>query len=912
MFLEKIELQGFKSFADRTILEFPKPANNRNSVTIVVGPNGSGKSNIADAIKWVLGEQSMKSVRGKKSEDVIFSGSEKRGRVGFAEVSLYLNNADKAVDIEYDELVLSRRLYRDGNSEYMINKNPVRLLDLQLLLAKARFGTKSFSIISQGMIDAVLLSTPLERKAFFDEAVGVKEHQIKRHQSLNKLERSEENLHQASLLLKEISPQLRSLTRQVKKLEQREEIQAGLRNYQQEYYHRIWTQLQQGKKDQSGIIAELQTQLNELNGQLKDKRTQLETIEKSESRSSLFNELQKQLQEKNQERNRLLREMTILKGRLEVDLEKQGQLNLAWLYRQEEEVTSRLAEVQKELDLLKQEHKTLADEKKIKGDQLEILGKSIADQSQKIDRLKSDLEQAATKGPLTLIGKRLKELYVVFQKFSSKLQKASADDLDALKQRSDELQAHLNEISDLVARELDGIEKEKDVNISESQELWNLQQELTTLTEQHEKLAPEISQMQIQVQVLEEKLRLKQRDNDQLQGELDRIKNDLSTQKAAQDGKLDESKLVAEQEALQTKIDQIDKELSGIQEKVSAFNAEEEKKKSRVFQLEREYQTVQQQVNTVQNKQHTIQVELARTETKLEELEREIVKELDEITVVHKRPEKTETDLESLPTERLFSQIEKFKYQLELIGGIDPETVTEYEEVKQRHDFLSEQIEDLEKTISHLEEVIQELDKTIVKQFDRAFNKINKEFERYFQILFGGGRAKLIKILPDDEDKTDEAQNEEGQEPEQATVETMLENKQEEVKKKSKKYRRSDIKGIDIYASPAGKKLSTIGMLSGGERSLTSLALIAAIIHNNPSPFILMDEVDAALDEANSQRMARVLEDLTSLTQFVIITHNRTIMNISDMIYGVTMGNDGVSKLLSVKLEEIDKHSTRL
>ncbi len=911
MHLEKIEIQGFKSFADRTILEFPKPTKNRNSVTIVVGPNGSGKSNIADAIKWVLGEQSMKSVRGKKSEDVIFSGSEKRGRVGFAEVSLYLDNKDKTVDIEYDELILTRRLYRDGNSEYLINKNPVRLLDLQLLLAKARFGAKSFSIISQGMIDSVLLSTPLERKAFFDEAVGVKEHQIKRHQSLNKLERSEENLHQAGLLLKEISPQLRSLTRQVQKLEQREEIQAGLRNYQQEYYHRIWTQLQKSQKDQSGIIAELQTQLNELNAQLKEKRIQLEEIEKSESRSSLFNELQQKLQDKNQERNRLLREMTVLKGRLEVDLEKQGQLNLAWLYRQEEEVTSRLSEVQKELDLLKQEHTSLADEKNIKSDQLNVLTKTISEQSQKIDRLKTDLEQAATKGPLTLIGKRLKELYMLFQRFGAKLQKASAEDLDGLKSQSEQMQAQLNELSDLVARELDGVQKEADVNISESQELWNLQQELTTLTEQHEKLAPEISQLQVQVQVLEEKLRLKERDNEQLQSELGRIKNDLSTQKAAKDGKLDENKLMADQEKLQTSINAIDTELKVIQEKVGKFNSEEEQKKSRVFQLEREYQTVQQQVNTVQNKQHTIQVELARTETKLEELTREIVKELDEITVVTNRPDKTDTDLESLPTERLFSQIEKYKYQLELIGGIDPETVTEYEEVKKRHDFLSEQISDLDKTISHLEEVIQELDKTIVKQFDSAFSKINKEFERYFQILFGGGRAKLIKILPDDENTSDQKEEGDEENPEQANVEELL-NDPNNIKKKTKKYRRSDIKGIDIYASPAGKKLSTIAMLSGGERSLTSLALIAAIIHNNPSPFVLMDEVDAALDEANSVRMARVLEDLASLTQFVIITHNRTIMNISDMIYGVTMKNDGVSKLLSVKLEELDKHSTRL
>jgi chromosome segregation protein len=909
MHLEKIEIHGFKSFADRTILEFPKPHDKRHSVTVVVGPNGSGKSNIADAIKWVLGEQSMKTIRGKRAEDVIFSGTDKRGRLGYAEVSLYLNNKDKAAAIDYDQLVISRRLYRDGNSEYMINKNQVRLFDIQLLLAKAHFGTRSFSIISQGMIDAVLLSTPLERKSFFDEAVGVKEHQIKRHQSLNKLERSEENLHQAGLLLQEISPQLKSLTRQVKKLEQREEIQAGLRNYQQEYYHRVWSELMATKKNQDKIIAELQVQLDEQQMHLKSKRRNLEEIEKSESRSDLFNELQQKLQAKNQERNKLLREMTVLKGRLEVDLEKQGQLNLAWLYRREEEVNTRLIEEQKELTILKSDHNTLVKEQTQKTGELNSLKQGIEEQSEQIERLKIDLEQAASKGPLTLIGRKLKELYLVFQKFGSKLTKANPEDFETLQKQVEMIQAQLNELSDYVAQEMDGISKEADVNISESQELWNLKQELTTLTEQHERLAPDLSGLMVKKQVLEEKTRLKERDIAQLTEELGRVKNDLSTQKAAKNGKIDKSKLVTQQEEMQKQIEAIDTELEKIQLKVSSFNAEEEQKKSRVFALEREYQTVQGQVNTLQNKQHTIQVELARTETKIEDLETEIVKELDEITVVKQRPENTNTDIETLPLDRLFSQIEKFKYQLDLIGGIDPETVTEYKEVKERHDFLSDQLIDLEKTISHLEEVIQELDKTIVKQFDKSFNNINREFERYFQILFGGGRAKLIKILP--EEKKEEKSLDEMTDEEKAEA-MMAEPKKEEIKSRTKKYRRSDIQGIDIYASPAGKRLSTIAMLSGGERSLTSLALIAAIIHNNPSPFILMDEVDAALDEANSQRMARVLEDLTGLTQFIMITHNRTIMSIADTIYGVTMGADGVSKLLSVKLEDVDKHTTRL
>src|SRR3989338_4980402 len=192
MHLEKIEIQGFKSFAERTILEFLKPRQKRHSITMIVGPNGSGKSNVADAIKWVLGEQSMKIIRGKKSADVIFAGSQAKARLGFAEVSLYLNNEDKTVDIDFSELVITRRVYRDGQSEYLINKNQVRLFDVLMLLAKANFGQRSYSIIGQGQIDAVIMATPTERKEFFDEAVGIRKFKIKKNKALNKLERSED------------------------------------------------------------------------------------------------------------------------------------------------------------------------------------------------------------------------------------------------------------------------------------------------------------------------------------------------------------------------------------------------------------------------------------------------------------------------------------------------------------------------------------------------------------------------------------------------------------------------------------------------------------------------------------------------------------------------------------------------
>jgi chromosome segregation protein len=193
MYLKRLEIQGFKSFANKTVLDFLPPKNGVFSITTIVGPNGSGKSNVTDAIRWVMGETSIKNIRGKKSEDVIFSGSEAKGALSAAEVTMTLDNSNRVGDIDFAEIAVTRRLYRSGESEYLINNSPVRLLDIHLLLAKAQFAQHSYSIVSQGMIDRLLTVTTAERKDFFDEASGIKEFQIKRHQASLKLDRTDES-----------------------------------------------------------------------------------------------------------------------------------------------------------------------------------------------------------------------------------------------------------------------------------------------------------------------------------------------------------------------------------------------------------------------------------------------------------------------------------------------------------------------------------------------------------------------------------------------------------------------------------------------------------------------------------------------------------------------------------------------
>jgi len=274
---------------------------------------------------------------------------------------------------------------------------------------------------------------------------------------------------------------------------------------------------------------------------------------------------------------------------------------------------------------------------------------------------------------------------------------------------------------------------------------------------------------------------------------------------------------------------------------------------------------------------------------------------------------------------QLHSEVIKLRHQLELIGGVDPQTIEEHKKVKERHDFLDTQAEDLRTSIKSLEKVINDLDEQIQQQFDSAFKNINREFGKFFKTLFNGGKAELVLIkedpallaakqaAPADAASTEPAGVAEAEAPtDQTEGQSILDQLQQAEKQLSpkrflKKRTGKVITGIDIAATPPGKKVSTITMLSGGERSLASIALICAIIANNPSPFVVLDEVDAALDEANSSRFSKILEDLAHKTQFVVITHNRATMQKSSILYGVTMADDGTSRLLSLSLEQAER-----
>lgn len=881
MYLEKLQIQGFKSFAQKNILVFPgMMGKSKRGITAIVGPNGSGKSNIADAVRWALGEQSMKTLRSKKSEDVIFSGSDKKGRLGMAEVSLFLNNSSRQAPIDYSEVVLTRRLFRDGDSEYLLNNSRVRLSDIQMLLAKAKFGQKTYSVIGQGIVEGFLNTSLAERKEFFDEATGVKQFQIKRDDSLNKLSASYGNLEQVSLLLLEIEPRLKSLTRQVKRLEKREALEKELKGWQLKYYSRIWHEIEAKFSQANNKFLELESVKREKEKKLEQFNRELGKLEAGNKKSQEYGLWQESLSRLQSRKEEIVKKIARLEAQIEINLEARGRFDLSWLAGKKEELEREIKTVGGEIEIL---------EKNIKHDS--GLGSDQAREQDQLDReLKKLNDSLLDLNPETGQEEksRLKE---VLEKILNKLESAGEEnDVSRLK----ELMVRLSrEIKEVISRIKDRDKKE---------EVKSIRERVAVLARGKAVLITKINENNLRVSARSERVKLLKEKSGQLKSELDNINLKLREEPGASD----REGVGKQKNELEKELEKAEDEIKDIKDKVEALNVKEEEIRNSLFAWQKNIQNLQSEINDTSGQLGELKVNSARHETRLEDLEAEIRQNFGSLREVKDYEAKAEFDLVAGQ-----EKMGALKRQLELIGGIDPEIAKEHKETKERYDFLSGQTSDLRKAIGSLEGIIRELDATIKERFDKEFKIIHQKFEEYFKILFKGGAAKIIKVMePEPSAELGERENKDSlpdSEEEARKADTKIKEGLFDVKKINflKKHNATGLAGIEIQATPPGKKIKSISMLSGGERALTAIALICAIISANPSPFVVLDEVDAALDEANSERLAKILDDLSHRTQFIIVTHNRASMRRANVLYGVTMGDDGVSKLLSVKLEEV-------
>ena len=1078
MYLEKLEIQGFKSFANKNKLLFSGfVGDKKRGITVIVGPNGSGKSNIADSIRWVLGEQSTKLLRSKKSEDVIFSGSDKKARLGMAEVSLYLNNEhgienrrkplapvdnfgeDKESEVvenkEGDnvdallllpEIVITRRVFRDGSSEYLINNNKVRLSDIQIFLAKANFGQKTYSVIGQGMVENFLNTSPAERKAFFDEATGVKQYQIKRDLSLNKLENSQENLGKVEMLLNEIEPRLKSLTRQVGKLKKRQTLEDDLTKDQLNYYGKIWQDIHFRLGELKLNISSLEKSKVEIEKELDANKAKMEEMNQGETLGEEFYDLQKRflflkseqdragkqlekislwlsafsqlekesdnkalasliserddLQQKieqanieleknknNLDENRLVelekelrqleqsnqekyRELSKIEAWMEIKLEKQGKFDLSFLSNRQSELRKSLKDNNDSLVLitkeLEQKEVKLENSKKIQAD-LELEIANLEKELNRInleetpsnvykinDGLKTLIKKIESNDNLSAadllkkvileIGNEIKKLlqFSSGENYRYQLENVNNKILE-LKQEKNDLNSKISDLSLEIGlkknnykeiennirrgeRELIEIEEKITLNqnsedLSESQNRKKeLEKELDVMGKKINELRGELNIVKSQIEDFRQDISNKQRSlqsdqfklnnlNSQInslksnsiktQSRLDDLSTEIKSQPFSDISTLELNPEILERERLAIEESQTEKakEISVLQSKIDNFNQEQENKKRALLDLQRTINEEEKQIAVINSDLNNSQISLAREETRLEDVENNIA--LDKLELEKIKKHQVENNIN---IDRLKEEISYLKSQLELIGGIDPETEKEYEETKKRFTFLYEQTEDLNKTIKSLEKVIIELDSVIKDRFESEFKVISEKFNEYFKILFNGGNAK---IFPLKDNPSLEEEGEKKSENENLEVDKNIQSEKNiKLIKYLKKYNAIGLSGVDITATPPGKKISSVSMLSGGERALTAIALICAIISANPSPFVVLDEVDAALDEANSSRLASILDDLSNKTQFIAISHNRSTMRKANVLYGVTMESDGVSKLLSVKMDD--------
>jgi chromosome segregation protein len=748
MHLKHLSISGFKSFAKKSELEFSAP------ITAIVGPNGSGKSNVAEAFRFVLGEQSVKSMRGKKGEDLIFNGSDSISRGNRAEVCVTLDNQKRVFPMDFDEIIVSRTVHRDGQNEYEINNSKVRLKDVQELLAAANIGSTGHHIISQGEADRILSAGPKERREMIEDALGLKVYQYKKNEAEKKLKKTRENVEQVQSLRREVAPHLKFLERQVKKIERAIELRKELSTKYLEYLKREDTFIAHHHDRLVKARMEPVSALEEMKDALSQAKEKLAASEKDEKSDELVS-LQEQLSEVRKNRQDLLRK----EGQLE------GQASF---------LERRIKQIQ---DSAKDENESPIPAAEVK--------KVIA-------AVEASVAKSAKSDAVPVLQRALLDIVHTLKKF---VQQVSGSVTVTTEGEEKEL-AHINSEREDVSRELKAAGRREE-----------------ELTGQYEALRTSIE----------------------------------AESQESREAEREVFRIVGEQREQENELARIDAELAVLDRDRNEFKRELQEAVTLIGRDTAQYFTFEILIDgkVVSNQ------EIAKEDRLLQQERRR--------------------------------ELEKLKIRLEELGGSNEDIEKEYKEVKQRDEFLEREVTDLVDSIGKLEELIAELTEQLNEHFIGGIEKIGIEFNRFFALMFGGGEAKILRVKPKPKKQSDEELDEE----------VSVDAEEEYVEE-----------GIELDVKLPNKRVRGLEMLSGGERALTSIALIFAMSQVNPPLFIILDETDAALDEANSRRYGDMIEALAKKSQLILITHNRETMSRAGILYGVTMAGDGVSKLLSVKLDD--------
>ncbi|MCB9816231.1 AAA family ATPase [Candidatus Nomurabacteria bacterium] len=740
MYLKELTINGFKSFAKKSELEFSAP------ITAIVGPNGSGKSNTAESFRFVLGEQSVKSMRGKRGEDLIWGGSEKVSRGNRASVQVVFDNKSRSLALDFDEVKIERIVHRDGQNEYKLNDSSVRLKDIHELLAGANIGSTGHHIISQGEADRVLAAGPKERREMIEDALGLKVYQLKKQETERKLEKTHENIAQVESLRREAAPHLKYLKKQVEKAERSLEVQKELRTKYAEYLKREdvyvahhFDRLTKERSNPAKQLEEVKEKLVEVKALLAKTETAEVPAELTEAEAELRKAAQAR-QEAEREYSKLEGQVSFIERRLTTPPKKTAVST----------VVSRA--------------------------QLEEL----------VESLEKHAEKALDVDDVKEVKRALKDLLEKLRGFLKTEQGEVIDTSAADQEELEALSKMLHAAEKMVAKAV-GVEEEA------ATKLKGLQSAQLADTEKNREAEREMFELMNE-----------QRDS--------------------------EGKLAA-----------IDRELAVLERDRADFKVQLQEAVTLLGRGASDY--YQQEI--INESGSTLTEQMIISEDR---------------GVQRKRQH----------------DLEKLKIRLEELGvGATEDLLKEYNTVKERDEFLARELSDLEESVQNLKELIVDMQGKLQEQFTIGLEKITKEFHTFFTLMFGGGAASLKRV-----ELKKRGDEEEGEE------DSQIED------------------GVELHVSLPNKRVKGLEMLSGGERALTSIALIFAMSQVNPPPFIILDETDAALDEANSRRYGDMIEALAKKSQLVLITHNRETMSRAGILYGITMGADGVSKVLSVKFDE--------
>ncbi len=980
MHLKSIRAFGFKSFADKIDLDIKK------GITAVVGPNGSGKSNIVDAVRWVLGEQSVKSLRGTDAmSDVIFSGSKTRPAHTRAYVALLFDNSDHYLNSEFSDVEIKRVIYNTGENEYFINNSKVRLKDVTDLFLDTGAGNDSFNIISQGSVSDIINSKPEMRRVIFEDAAGVLKYKKRKEVSLKKLEKTKENIARIRLVIEE-------LEKSVNPLKKQSEIAKKYLSFKEEL-----------KKIEIALIA---SDISAINIDYKKIKTEVDSLERelsqmnsnnSEDNSKLEKlklenlKLDEAITLKNNEYIKLTENLASLEAEKLVTMERkkydtnQDNLSEVLLKLKEEQLSLKkeMATEKVKLDDIISDIKEKSIEKdsvdnniimdKVKKNTLatkindyqksilvlenkiEILNDNIQNSSKMPGAVRSILNNMRLHGVHNTIGNVIEteNMYSIaidtdlgaasnfivvdnqettkecinYLKTNNlgratffpiniiKAKNINSGDIEKIKNHkgfvnvANFLVKYDKEYDDIIKNQLGNVVVVRDMDalndigriLDYKYRIVSLDGEILysggSVTGGSFKNSTSALSDKLKLNEMQEELEIKKTQLENLNREF-REFNDNFSALETKEGEL-AKQLINLNEILNTRTNKIrgledainkkeleikgneeigdnklDVKLVSILEESNQVASEKDIAFGELEKLKKQKSELSLEISEVENKYHKVNLEFNKLQTALKEKEIKLGKydvrldnlllELSENYSLTYEYACSNYELD-MPEDVARIKVDALKKDIQKLGEVNIGSISEYERVSERYDFLVKQSTDLEDSSLELNNIISEMDKIMIEKFKDTFEKISVEFNQVFKKLFKGGRGSLKLTTPEDILNT----------------------------------------GIEIEAEPPGKKLNSIGLLSGGEKTLTAIAVLFAILNVKPSPFCILDEVEAALDEANVDTFGKYLQEKKDKSQFILITHKKRTMEYADVLYGITMQESGVSKIVSVNLENM-------